>query len=65
MTTLAERDFTREQAGHSIASGSLLVRTDDDAFTLHPPVGHGMAGRGGGRAGESGSRSLPSGGCRG
>lgn len=29
---LAERGFSDEQAAHSIASGSLLVRTDDDAF---------------------------------
>lgn len=34
LTRLAERGFTGDQAAHSIASGSLLVRTEDDAFTF-------------------------------
>ena len=34
LTGLAERGFTEDQATHSIASGSLLVRTDDGAFTF-------------------------------
>ena len=32
LTRLAERGFTSAQATHSIASGSLLVRTEDGAF---------------------------------
>jgi hypothetical protein len=32
LTRLAERGFSNAQATHSIASGSLLVRTEDDAF---------------------------------
>jgi uncharacterized protein YjbI with pentapeptide repeats len=36
---LAERGFTEEQAAHSIASGSLLIRTDDGAFAfIHQSV---------------------------
>jgi hypothetical protein len=36
---LAERRFSDDQAAHSIASGSLLVRPDDDAFTfIHQSV---------------------------
>jgi WD40 repeat protein/3',5'-cyclic AMP phosphodiesterase CpdA len=34
LTRLAERGFSDDQAAHSIASGSLLVRTGDDAFTF-------------------------------
>ncbi len=34
LTGLAERGYSEEQAAHSIASGSLLVRTDDGAFTF-------------------------------
>jgi WD40 repeat protein len=34
LTRLAERGFSDEQAAHSIASGSLLVRTDEDAFNF-------------------------------
>jgi DNA-binding beta-propeller fold protein YncE len=32
LTRLSERGFTDAQAAHSIASGSLLVRTDDESF---------------------------------
>jgi hypothetical protein len=36
---LAERGFTEDQAAHSIASGSLLIRTDDGAFAfIHQSV---------------------------
>jgi len=34
LTRLAERGFSEEQASHSIGSGSLLVRTEDGAFTF-------------------------------
>jgi WD40 repeat protein/3',5'-cyclic AMP phosphodiesterase CpdA len=34
LTDLAERGYSAEQATHSIASGSLLVRTDDGAFAF-------------------------------
>lgn len=34
LTGLSERGFTGDQAAHSIASGSLLIRTEDDAFTF-------------------------------
>jgi uncharacterized protein YjbI with pentapeptide repeats len=34
LTGLAERGFTEDQAAHTIASGSLLVRTEDGAFTF-------------------------------
>jgi len=34
LTGLAERGYTEAQASHSIASGSLLVRTDDDGFAF-------------------------------
>jgi WD40 repeat protein len=32
LTSLSERGFTDAQAAHSIASGSLLVRSDDESF---------------------------------
>ncbi len=36
---LTERGFTEEQAAHSVASGSLLVRTEDGAFAfIHQSV---------------------------
>lgn len=39
LTGLAERGYTEEQATHSIASGSLLVRTEDAAFAfIHQSV---------------------------
>lgn len=39
LTGLAERGYTEEQATHSIASGSLLVRTEDGAFAfIHQSV---------------------------
>jgi WD40 repeat protein/3',5'-cyclic AMP phosphodiesterase CpdA len=39
LARLAERGFSGEQAAHSIASGSLLVRTEDDAFAfIHQSV---------------------------
>ena len=39
LARLAERRFSDDQAAHSIASGSLLVRPDDDAFTfIHQSV---------------------------
>jgi hypothetical protein len=56
LTRLAERRFSDDQAAHSIASGSLLVRSDDDAFHLHPPVGDGMASGGACRPGGQGDR---------
>ena len=34
LTRLAERGYSADQASHSIGSGSLLVRTDDGAFTF-------------------------------
>ncbi len=34
LTGLAERGYSGDQATHSIGSGSLLVRTDDGAFTF-------------------------------
>jgi WD40 repeat protein len=34
LTGLAERGFSDEQTSHSIGSGSLLVRTEDDAFAF-------------------------------
>ncbi|MEE6261873.1 WD40 domain-containing protein [Plantactinospora sonchi] len=34
LTRLAERGYNADQAAHSVASGSLLVRADDDAFTF-------------------------------
>ena len=34
LTDLAERGYSPEQATHSIASGSLLVRTEDGAFSF-------------------------------
>ncbi len=34
LTGLAERGYTKEQASHSIGSGSLLVRTEDGAFAF-------------------------------
>jgi WD40 repeat protein/3',5'-cyclic AMP phosphodiesterase CpdA len=34
LTRLAERGYNAEQASHSIGSGSLLVRTDEGAFTF-------------------------------
>ena len=34
LTRLAERGFSDDQASHSIGSGSLLVRTEDGAFTF-------------------------------
>ncbi|MDQ1293216.1 MAG: hypothetical protein QG608_1097, partial [Actinomycetota bacterium] len=34
LTRLVERGYTTEQAAHAIGSGSLLVRTEDDAFTF-------------------------------
>jgi WD40 repeat protein/3',5'-cyclic AMP phosphodiesterase CpdA len=39
LTGLAERGYTEDQATHSIASGSLLVRTEDGAFSfIHQSV---------------------------
>ena len=34
LTGLSERGYSDDEAGHSIASGSLLVRTEDGAFTF-------------------------------
>ncbi len=34
LTRLAERGYSSEQASHAIGSGSLLVRTDEGAFTF-------------------------------
>ncbi|MBE1488937.1 eIF2A-related protein [Plantactinospora soyae] len=34
LTRLAERGYDADQAAHSVASGSLLVRADDDAFAF-------------------------------
>jgi NACHT domain/Pentapeptide repeats (8 copies) len=34
LTRLAERGYTADQAAHTIGSGTLLVRTDDGAFTF-------------------------------
>ena len=39
LTDLVKRGYSLEQATHSIASGSLLIRTDDDAFAfIHQSV---------------------------
>ena len=43
-TGLSERGYTEDQAGHSIGSGSLLVRTGR-GLRLRPSVGDGVAGR--------------------